>query len=41
MKLEILDLAQNDLIEGYVFYQSKEHGPGDYFLDTLYSTSIR
>lgn len=33
----ILDVAQNDLIEGCFFYQSKEHRLGDYFLDTLYS----
>ena len=37
MKLEILDLAKNDLIEGYHFYQAKEPGLGSYFLDTLYS----
>jgi hypothetical protein len=37
MKLEILDLAKNDLIEGYHFYQAQEPGLGSYFLDTLYS----
>jgi len=37
MKLEILDLAKNDLIEGYHFYQAREPGLGSYFLDTLYS----
>ena len=37
MKVEILDLAKNDLIEGYRFYQAKEPGLGSYFLDTLYS----
>lgn len=37
MKLEILDLARSDLIEGYRFYESHEEGLGDYFLDTLFS----
>ena len=37
MKLELLDLAQGDLIEGYHFYESQEAGLGTYFLDTLYS----
>lgn len=37
MKLEILDLAKNDLIEGYPFYEAKDPGLGSYFLDTLYS----
>ncbi len=37
MKLEILDLAINDLIEGYHFYESKEVGLGSYFLETLYT----
>ena len=37
MRLQILDLAKNDLIEGYHFYESKEGGLGDYFLVNLYS----
>lgn len=37
MKLEFLDLAQGDLIDGYRFYESQEAGLGTYFLDTLYS----
>lgn len=37
MKIEILDLAQTDLIEGYHFYESQEAGLGSYFIDTLYS----
>ncbi len=37
MKLELLDLAQGDLIDGYHFYESQETGLGNYFLDTLYS----
>ena len=37
MKLELLDLAMGDLIEGYHFYELQEAGLGTYFLDTLYS----
>ena len=37
MKIELLDLAQGDLIDGYRFYESQEAGLGTYFLDTLYS----
>ena len=37
MKLEILDLAKDDLIEGYRFYEAQELGLGGYFLDSLYS----
>ncbi len=37
MKLELLDLAIGDLIEGYHFYERQEVGLGTYFLDTLYS----
>ena len=37
MKLQILDAAQNDLIEGFRFYEEKEEGLGDYFLSSLFS----
>ena len=37
MRLQILDLAANDLIEGFHFYDDKEQGLGDYFLTSLYS----
>jgi hypothetical protein len=37
MRLQILDLARNDLIEGFHFYEAKEQGLGRYFLDSLYS----
>jgi hypothetical protein len=37
MKLELLDLAMGDLIEGFHFYERQEVGLGTYFLDTLYS----
>jgi len=36
MKIEILDLAQQDLIEGYYFYEQQEEGLGDYFLKHLF-----
>src|SRR5690348_2028660 len=37
MRLQILDLARNDLIEGFRFYEDKEKGLGRYFLVSLYS----
>ena len=37
MKIEILDEAQQDLIEGFQFYESRETGVGSYFLDCLFS----
>jgi hypothetical protein len=37
MKIEILDHAQADLVQGYRYYENKEAGLGIYFLDTLYS----
>lgn len=37
MKIEILDEAQQDLIEGFRFYESREAGVGAYFLDCLFS----
>ncbi len=37
MKIEILDEAQQDLIEGFQFYESRESGVGSYFLDCLFS----
>jgi hypothetical protein len=37
MRLKILDLARNDLIEGYHFYEDREKGVGDYFLSNLYA----
>ncbi len=37
MKLEILDLAKEDLIKGYRFHEIQESGLRSYFLDTLYS----
>jgi hypothetical protein len=37
MTIQILDLAKDDLIEGYRFYEQQEDGPGGYFLTSLYS----
>ena len=37
MKIEILDEARQDLIEGFHFYDNRETGLGTYFLDCLFS----
>ena len=37
MKIEILDEAEADLIEGYHFYEAQDAGLGSYFLDSLFS----
>ena len=37
MKIQILDEAEQDLIDGSSFYEMQEHGLGDYFLDSLFS----
>ena len=37
MRIEILDEAQEDLIEGFRFYQGRALGVGFYFLDCLFS----
>ena len=37
MRIEILDDAQEDLIEGFCFYEKREIGVGSYFLDCLFS----
>ena len=37
MKVEILDEAERDLVEGFRFYEAQAAGLGDYFLDTLFS----
>jgi len=36
-KIEILDEAEADLIEGYHFYEAQADGLGSYFLDSLFS----
>ena len=37
MKIEILASAQQDLMDGYEFYEKQGKGIGGYFLDTLIS----
>lgn len=37
MKIEILDSAEDDLIDGFKFYENQSRGLGDYFLDSLFS----
>lgn len=37
MRIEILDEAQQDLIEGFHFYEAREAGLGSYFPDCLFS----
>jgi len=37
MKVEILDEAQEDLLDGFRFYECHSEGLGDYFLDSLFS----
>lgn len=37
MRIEILDKAHGDLVDGFRFYESHEAGLGTYFLDSLYS----
>lgn len=37
MKIQILDSAKQDLIDGYLFYETLEKGVGAYFIDTLFS----
>lgn len=37
MRIEILDEAEEDLIEGFHFYEGQEAGLGSYFLDSLFS----
>ena len=37
MNIELLDLARQDLIEGFHFYEENEPGLGDYFLTSLFA----
>ena len=37
MRIKVLSTAEDDLEEGYHFYESQSDGLGTYFLDTLYS----
>ena len=37
MRLEILDQAESDLVEGFRFYEDQGEGLGSYFLTNLYA----
>ena len=37
MRLQLLDLAGADLLDGYRFYERQAEGVGSYFLETLVS----
>lgn len=37
MKIQILDLAKEDLLSGHHFYEKQEVGLGDYFLRHLFA----
>ena len=37
MTVQILDEAEQDLVDGHRFYESQAPGLGDYFLDSLFS----
>lgn len=36
MRINILRGAENDLDDGYIFYEAREEGVGEYFLRSLY-----
>lgn len=37
MKIKILDEAEQDLLDGFRFYEAQDIGLGDYFLDSIFS----
>lgn|SRR5574338_901119 len=37
MRVQILDTAEEDLVEGYWFYESQQPGLGAYFRDSIYA----
>ena len=37
MKVRIIEPAEQDPLDGYLFYESQAEGVGQYFLDCLYS----
>ena len=37
MKVEILSTAEDDLVDGYRFYERQEPGIGNYFLESLFA----
>ena len=40
MIIKLLDSAEDDLVEGYHFYERKAEGLGNYFLDSLFQISL-
>jgi hypothetical protein len=42
MKIHILDQAEDDLVDGYNFYENQEQGVGSYFLDSyIYTNNMK
>jgi hypothetical protein len=37
MRIELLDSAEKDLLDGFEFYERQSEGLGDYFIDSLFS----
>jgi len=37
MRIEVLDEAEQDLLDGFEFYERQSPGLGDYFLDSLFA----
>ncbi len=37
MIIEILDLAEQDLVDGFLFYEAQQAGLGSYFLTNIYA----
>jgi hypothetical protein len=37
MRIELLDTAEKDLLDGFKFYECQSEGLGDYFLDSIFS----
>jgi plasmid stabilization system protein ParE len=37
MKIQILDAAEQDLVDGFNFYEIQSRGLGHYFLDSVYA----
>jgi plasmid stabilization system protein ParE len=37
MRIEVLDDAKDDLVDGFDFYEQQSPGLGSYFLDSLFS----
>lgn len=37
MRIEILDEAEQDLVDGFTFFERQAEGIGNYFLDSIFS----